>query len=342
MAGNAERAGESLKRRSPGVQARASGNEINFEEEIVMSDISTAVAKSNVIPFRFESKEVRTILIGGEPWFVASDVCEALELAGRSRNFLRMLDEDEKGAHIVSTLGGSQEMQVINESGLYALIFKSRKAEAKRFKKWVTAEVLPAIRKHGRYEDNGKMTTLMDKLIGMSELNVIKGLIRDKAKAVPANMQQSFALTMHNRLHTRFSVPRTELIPAGQFEQACNFIGAYVLEGEFLGKETKHQPNLSFPIEALTARRESMMTIRNGEQAWLDVTLHDLRDIRGDETPCERLLGELKKSGHDIEGCWWELRTYRNKVRELVSFAMGMNRVIEDPHRYAVKPRNAA
>lgn len=74
----------------------------------------------------------------------------------------------------------------------------------------------------------------MDELIGMSELSVIKGLIRDKAKSVPANMRQSFAMTMHGRLHTRFNVPRTELIPAGQFEAACNFVAAYALEGEYI------------------------------------------------------------------------------------------------------------
>ncbi|MFJ2456735.1 phage antirepressor N-terminal domain-containing protein [Pseudomonas protegens] len=85
-----------------------------------------------------------------------------------------------------------------------------------------------------------KMATLVDELIGMSELSVIKNLIRDKARAVPAAKAQSFALTMHNRLHTRFNVPRTELIPADQFEAACNFIAAYnVHEGEWLPKPEK-------------------------------------------------------------------------------------------------------
>ncbi|MNP69701.1 hypothetical protein D3C76_1658370 [compost metagenome] len=82
------------------------------------------------------------------------------------------------------------------------------------------------------------------------------------------------------------------------------------------------------------------MTIRNSEWAWLDVTLHDLRDIRGDATPCEKLLGELYKAGYDVDGCWWELRTYRNKVSELASFAASLNQFIEDPHRYAIDNPN--
>ncbi|QHD10032.1 hypothetical protein PspR76_07290 [Pseudomonas sp. R76] len=198
-----------------------------------MSDISTAV--SNVIPFKFGKQQVRTLLIDDQPWFVANDVSAALQY-GEASAMTRNLDDDEKGLSIVQTLGGDQEMLVINESGLYSAILRSRKAEAKRFKKWVTAEVLPAIRKHGRYEDQGKMATLMDELIGMSELNVIKGLIRDKSKAVSADQRQGFQLVMHNRLHTRFNVPRTELIPADQFDQACNFIGSYALEGEYLPK----------------------------------------------------------------------------------------------------------
>lgn len=339
MAGTAEQAGGSLKRRSPGVQARASDNEINFGEENVMSNNSTAV--SNVIPFKFGKQQVRTLLIDDQPWFVANDVSAALQYSEASA-MTRHLDDDEKGLSIVQTLGGDQEMLIINESGLYSAILRSRKAEAKRFKKWVTAEVLPAIRKHGRYEDHGKMATLMDELIGMSELNVIKGLIRDKSKVVPADQRQGFQLVMHNRLHTRFNVPRTELIPAAQFEQACNFIGSYTLEGEFLGKE-EPKPALSihYPIETLTARREGMLIVRNEDQAWLDVTMHDLRDLHGSGTPLEQLLWELEQAGCDIEGAWWELRTYRNKLREFSSFVTGMGRVAEEPHRYSVKTPKA-
>lgn len=106
---------------------------------------------ANVIPFSFDRHPVRVIERDGELWFVMNDVAEALEFS-RGRDAGRMLDDDEKGAHILRTPGGDQEVIIVNESGLYALIFKSRKASAKRFKKWVTSEVLPSIRKTGRYE----------------------------------------------------------------------------------------------------------------------------------------------------------------------------------------------
>ncbi|WP_295460515.1 BRO family protein [uncultured Pseudomonas sp.] len=197
---------------------------------------------TNVIPFKFDQREVRTLLIDGEPWFVAADACGSIGIAnvslavnGRADREGDGLDADERGIATVNTPSGDQEMLVVNESGLYSLIFKSRKVEAKRFRKWVTAEVLPAIRKHGRYEDEKrKMPTLVNELIGMSELNVIKGTIRDKAKDVAAAKRRSFHAAMCSRLHTRFNVPRLEMIPADQFEAACNFIAAYALEGEWI------------------------------------------------------------------------------------------------------------
>lgn len=86
----------------------------------------------------------------GEPWFVAKDVCNALDL-GRQQDSTRYLDSDEKGEGLVNTSSGVQTMVTVNEPGLYRLILKSRKPEAKAFQRWVTHEVLPAIRRDGGY-----------------------------------------------------------------------------------------------------------------------------------------------------------------------------------------------
>ena len=93
---------------------------------------------------------VRAVTLEGEPWFVAADVCRALGL-GNSRQTLSYLDDDEKGVITSDTLGGKQEMSTINEPGLYSLILRSRKPEAKAFKRWITHEVIPAIRKTDSY-----------------------------------------------------------------------------------------------------------------------------------------------------------------------------------------------
>ena len=97
-----------------------------------------------------ENVSVRTKVINGEPWFVGKDICDLLGLAN-SRKSLQALDEDEKGVTNGYTLGGNQELTVINESGLYHLIFISRKPEAKSIRRWVTGTVLPSIRRTGSY-----------------------------------------------------------------------------------------------------------------------------------------------------------------------------------------------
>lgn len=93
---------------------------------------------------------VRNVVIKGEPWFVAKDVCDILGLTN-SRKATAGLDDEEKGVTISDTPGGQQSLTIINESGFYSLIMQSRKPEAKSFKKWVTSEVLPSIRKYGYY-----------------------------------------------------------------------------------------------------------------------------------------------------------------------------------------------
>lgn len=95
-----------------------------------------------------EFGQVRTMNKDGEPWFIAVDVCKALDVASTAT---RRLDDDEKGLHSTQTLGGKQEMAIINESGLYSLVLGSRKPEAKKFKRWITHEVIPSIRKTGGY-----------------------------------------------------------------------------------------------------------------------------------------------------------------------------------------------
>ncbi|EBK3072114.1 Bro-N domain-containing protein, partial [Salmonella enterica] len=102
-----------------------------------------------------ESHPVRVVMVDGNPWFVAADVCNAIGIINH-RDAVGKLDEDERGVGSTDTLGGKQEVTIINESGLYTLILRCRDAvkhgtTAWRFRKWVTNEVLPAIRKNGEY-----------------------------------------------------------------------------------------------------------------------------------------------------------------------------------------------
>lgn len=107
----------------------------------------------NMTVFKFEgAHEIRTVVQNGEPWFVAKDVCLALDVLWQGSKSLEFLDEDEKGVGFFPTPGGNQDMLIISESGLYTLLVRSNKPQAKVFRKWVTSEVLPTIRKTGHYE----------------------------------------------------------------------------------------------------------------------------------------------------------------------------------------------
>jgi anti-repressor protein len=100
--------------------------------------------------FRYEGADVRTITRDGEPWFVVADVCRVLGV-GKANDAARGLDDDERGTETIRTPSGEQTMLVCSEPGMYSLILRSRKPEARAFKRWVTHEVIPAIRKTGAY-----------------------------------------------------------------------------------------------------------------------------------------------------------------------------------------------
>lgn len=139
--------------------------------------------------------EVRTVLQNGEPWFVAADVCRALDIAPTAT---RRLDDDEKGLRSTQTLGGMQEIVIINEPGLYSLVLGSRKPEAKAFRRWITHEVIPAIRKTGGYIA-GEENMTDDELVAKALL-----ITAEKLKQREARIAALSAQIEEDRPYTRF------------------------------------------------------------------------------------------------------------------------------------------
>ena len=185
-------------------------------------------AQTQLSTFSFESKPIRTLAINNEPWFVAKDLCNAINISNY-RDAIERLDEDEKGVALTDTLGGQQEMNIISESGMYTLILRCRDAVKKgsvphRFRKWVTAEVLPAIRKTGKYE--GK-TTADDRTGLRNAVNMLvskKGLIYSDA---------------YNLVHQYMNVETIEDIPADKLQSAVEYVHRIVLEGELITEPKK-------------------------------------------------------------------------------------------------------
>ncbi|HUN42612.1 MAG TPA: Bro-N domain-containing protein [Acetobacteraceae bacterium] len=134
-----------------GYRETSTGNQTDRQTSVGNPSAAAESGTDLIIEFQFQDARVRTVAKDGETWFVAADVCEVLEHTN-SRKAVGRLEDDEKGVTTVYTPGGNQEMTIVSESGLYALVFTSRKPEARAFRRWVTGEVLPAIRKSGRYE----------------------------------------------------------------------------------------------------------------------------------------------------------------------------------------------
>lgn len=169
---------------------------------------------NTIVPFNNAALgcSVRTVIINEEPWFVAKDVCNALSIAD-SKSSLRFLEDEEKGVHSMHTLGGTQQVSIINESGLYSLILRSRKPEAKKFKKWVTAEVLPSIRKHGAYATKAKLEEMLSDPDAMIlTLQALKAE-REKRKALEAKIEED--------------APYTEFGKSVEVSAGCMLIGEF-------------------------------------------------------------------------------------------------------------------
>ena len=176
--------------------------------------------------FNFESNSIRTLVINNEPWFVAKDVCDTLKISNVSDALLK-LDDDEKatiGLTDSQAGNGAQSISIISESGMYTLILRCRDAVKKgsiphRFRKWVTAEVLPTIRKTGKYESK---TSVNDRTGLRNAVNMLvskKGLIYSEA---------------YHLVHQRFNVESIEDLTLEQLPQAVEYVHKIILEGELI------------------------------------------------------------------------------------------------------------
>lgn len=168
---------------------------------------------SAITTFSFENKSIRTLGTPEIPLFVAVDLATILGYQS-AKDATRFLDEDERTQVAVETAGGTQKVTAVTESGLYAMILKSRRPEAKRFRKWVTSEVLPAIRKTGRYECPAQPQYLTDQ-----QCWAIHSAVGKRARGQGAHFQ-----TIYRALKARFQVPTYTRILSKDFEAAISFI----------------------------------------------------------------------------------------------------------------------
>jgi len=180
---------------------------------------------SAVIPFQFESKEVRVLKDESDnPWWVAKDVCDVLDHSNHNVA-VKALDDDERGVRKVYPphMPKGQDVVVISESGLYTLIIRSNKPEAKKFRKWVTSEVLPAIRKTGAYQ-------IQDQTLTSAQQRQVQVTIAEKVYAATGSIKSNRIVTsahfqtIHRAIKNQFLVPSYKDIPSSRFNELIDFI----------------------------------------------------------------------------------------------------------------------
>lgn len=201
---------------------------------------------SDIQIFNYQSNEVRTVEMGGEPWFVLKDVCNILGIS-KYRDTAARLDADERGSVEVDTLGGTQQVIAVNESGLYHVILRSDKPEAAPFRKWVTSEVLPSIRKNGGYIAGQEQLT-PEELMAKALLVANKTLADREARISELTAQNS-QLTVEKQIMQPKAEYFDELVDRNlltNFRETAKELGikpkafvAWLLEKKFLYRDQK-------------------------------------------------------------------------------------------------------
>ncbi|CUJ67002.1 Bro-N domain-containing protein [Achromobacter sp. 2789STDY5608628] len=186
-------------------------------------------------PFNFGDHPVRVVVRDGQPWFVAADVCAALDYKNASKAVADHLDPDERSNEQLDRARMGSKAVIINESGLYALVLRSRKPEARKFAKWVTSEVLPQIRKTGAYVPKAYAANPGD-VLTKEQQDVLRQLVKSTAERLPKEKQGAASIKMWSKLKAHFGVAYRD-IPRQEFSEAVSLLTRASTEWELVDDE---------------------------------------------------------------------------------------------------------
>lgn len=290
-------------------------------------DMKNTLAEKNpaFTIFKFGANEIRVIDQSGEPWFLAADVCRALEL-GNPTKAIKNLDDDEVALTSIQGLSrGNDQANIVSESGMYTLVLRCRDAVNKgsvphAFRKWVTAEVLPAIRKNGFYEkpaakkDHQSTATQLTPLRQTAERLITTGI----GRIYP---------DIWKLVHKKFEVKHIHQLTPTQVGEAVEYLNA--LEGEYLCKANNQ---LSLPISYPMGYFSQYGHIREMNEHALSTPWRYPADMlvpNGDNpNPLGRMLGELKNMGCEVDAALFQLLSLQHHLESLRSKISSIQRAV--------------
>ncbi|PIJ42841.1 BRO family protein [Tatumella sp. OPLPL6] len=266
------------------------------------------VAKENpeFTIFRFGDSEIRVINKRGDPWFVAQDVCSTLKIQNVTQA-LERLDDDERS---MFNIGRQGEANIVSESGMYTLVLRCRDAVNKgsvphQFRKWVTAEVLPSIRKNGSYEKPRSRKSTTEERTPLRD--AVNMLVSKKHLMYP----EAYAL-----VHQRFHVNSFEQLTPDQIEPAIEYVHSIILEGELLSRQDKQMAlPLAYPMSFYEQYRH---VIKPNElrTPWSYAPKHLIPN--GDNpNPLGRMLHQLKDLGYEIDAAQFQLLSLQHHLEAM-------------------------
>ncbi len=246
------------------------------------------MTKCSIIPFSFESHSIRAISYNGEPWFIAQDVCAVLGIKNSTQATER-LDEDERSMFNIGLKQRSmfdnrvKEIGIISESGMYTLVLRCRDAVKKgsvphRFRKWVTAEVLPSIRKTGAY---GK-SNIRELSLSTSEHAEKLALLRSAVNMLADNRGISYQRA-YSQVHKQFGVRRIEDIDPACLSDAVAYTYKEAIEGEFIGRE-----------QSIATFRRKLADKELNDLIWVWVAAKHMLDIMKETEPALRNMQHVR------------------------------------------------
>lgn len=274
-----------------------------------------AKEKSEFTIFRFGDSEIRVIDKDGEPWFVAADICRALEL-GNPTKAIKNLDEDEVALTSIQGLSrGNDQANVVSESGMYTLVLRCRDAVNKgsvphSFRRWVTSEVLPAIRKNGAY-----VKPALAKKDHQSSAAQLTPLRQTAERLIATGLGRIYP-DIWKHVHKKFDVKHIHQLTPTQVGEAVEYLNA--LEGEYLGKANKQMAlPISYPMSYFNQYGHITELNEHALSAPWRYPVDNLVPNGDNPNPLGRVLGDLRKMGYEVDAALFQLLSLQHHLESL-------------------------
>lgn len=294
----------------------------------------------------FQNTQFDIVDRNGQPWLRSPQIAEALGYSQANRVtdvYNRNADEFTDSMTAVVKLNDlhpqsaeaaqTREVRIFSLRGAHLLGMLSRTKKAKEFRAWVL-DVLEGIAEP-KAPTRKRQPKALPNGLTIEQQDAIKAMVKARVEALPQEKRAKGAITCWSALKSKFGCTYKE-ISADQFTDAASLVARVVLDGEYLGKEQTPAPalNIHYPLSFITDQHPQALKPYTATHDQLDLSLYQLDERHG--SAMESILHTLAQAGYQVDAAWFEIRTYRNKARDLERTLAALNNVFQSPMTYLV------